>query len=108
KAIVHFEVTVESFRRAMGADKDAHLRVVDGQTGRVVIDNGVPQRVGARLGVPNDTRYQSLTAQADRQGVSRIGDHTVAYRRIGVTRGNVNDWLVTATAATPALGIGPV
>src|ERR1700754_3760395 len=29
-AIVHFEVTVESFRRAMGVDSDAELRIVDG------------------------------------------------------------------------------
>jgi diguanylate cyclase (GGDEF)-like protein len=108
KAIVHFEVTVESFRRAMGADKDAELRVVDGQTGRVVIDGSVPQRVGARLGTPGEGRFQALAAQAGHQGVTRIGGHTVAYRRIGVTTGNINDWLVTATAATPALGIGPV
>src|SRR3954454_6562423 len=35
RAIVHFEVTIESFRRAMGATKSAELRVVDGRTGRV-------------------------------------------------------------------------
>jgi diguanylate cyclase (GGDEF)-like protein len=108
KAIVHFEVTVESFRRAMGADRDAELRVVDGATGRVVIDGRVPQRVGARLGDPEETRFQALAGLAGQQGVTRIGDHTVAYRRIGVTNGNANDWLVTATARTPALTIGPV
>src|SRR5215213_9242558 len=52
RAIVHFEVTVESFRRAMGATESAELRVIDAQTGRVVIDAQQEQRVGARLGVP--------------------------------------------------------
>jgi diguanylate cyclase (GGDEF)-like protein len=108
KAIVHFEVTVESFRRAMGADRDAALRVVDRKTGRVVIDGALEQRVGARLGAQDDARFQALAARAGHQGVTRIGDHTVAYRRIGVTKGNANDWLITATASTPALAIGPV
>jgi diguanylate cyclase (GGDEF)-like protein len=106
KAIVHFEVTVESFRRAMGADPDAALRVVDGRTGRVVIDGGVPQRVGARLGVPEDTRFRTLAANAGGQGVIRTDGHTIAYRRIGLTKGNANDWLVTASVPTPAVAIG--
>src|SRR3954453_2496552 len=38
RAIVHFEVTIESFRRAMGRTANSELRVVDGRTGRVVID----------------------------------------------------------------------
>jgi len=108
RAIVHFEVTVESFRRAMGATRGAELRVIDGSSGRVVIDGRVPQRRGARLGVPEDARFRTLTAHAGSQGVTRVGDHTVAYRRVGMTTGNANDWLVTATAMTPALGIGPI
>src|SRR5919112_1694477 len=38
RAILHFEVTIESFRRAMGATESAELRVIDGRTGRVIID----------------------------------------------------------------------
>src|SRR3954463_7476238 len=38
RAIAHFEVTVESFRRALGATRSAELRVVDARTGCVVID----------------------------------------------------------------------
>src|SRR3954467_11304083 len=63
RAFVHFEVTVESFRRAMGqngADSGIDLHVVDGRTGRVVIDAARPQRVGARLGVPGDARFAAL------------------------------------------------
>jgi two-component system cell cycle response regulator len=103
-------VTVESFRRAMGVDPDAELRVIDGKTGRVVIDGSVRQRVGARLGVPADQRYRALAARADEQGVAEVDGHTVAYRRIRATAGNTNDWIVVASATTPVaslLDMGP-
>jgi diguanylate cyclase (GGDEF)-like protein len=102
RAIVHFEVTVESFRRAIGGTRGAELRVVDGRTGRVVIDGSVAQRVGARLGAPDDTRFAALAQTAGRQGVTRVAGRTVAYRRIRATAGNANDWILVASAKTPA------
>jgi diguanylate cyclase (GGDEF)-like protein len=110
RAIVHFEVTVESFRRAMGQTRGAELRVVDGRTGRVVIDSGLRQRVGARLGASDDTRFVALAQRAGRQGVTEIGGRTVAYRRIRATAGNANHWILVASAITPAnslLGASP-
>jgi diguanylate cyclase (GGDEF)-like protein len=110
-AIVHFEVTVESFRRAMGATREAELRVVDGHTGRVVIDGRLPQRSGAQLGAPDETRFRPLAVSTRDQGVLDIGGDTVAYRRIRATPGNANDWLLVASAKTPAGGlraVGPV
>src|SRR5205085_3655596 len=48
RAIVHFEVTVESFRRAAAAQAGSdHVDVVDTRTGRVIIDSAAPQRLGA-------------------------------------------------------------
>jgi diguanylate cyclase (GGDEF)-like protein len=105
RAIVHFEVTVESFRRAMGVTRDAELRVIDGRTGRVIIHGGVPQRVGARLGVPQDTRFAGLARDAARQGVTEVAGHTAAYRRIRSTAGNANDWILVASAKTPNGGL---
>src|SRR4051812_30238889 len=69
RAIVHFEVTIDSFRRAMGETEGAELRVVDGRTGRVIIDGARRQRVGARLGAPADRRFVSLARRAGRSGV---------------------------------------
>ena len=94
RAIVHFEVTVESFRRAMGDTQGAELRVVDGQTGRVVIDGGREQRAGAQLGSPEDTRFVALTRGADTSGITEVDGRKVAYRRIARTAGNANDWIV--------------
>ena len=108
RAIVHFEVTVESFRRAMGQTRDAELRVIDDRTGRVVIDGGVPQRVGAHLGVSDDTRFVPLAHLTAAHGVTEIAGRTVAYRRVRATEGNANDWIVVASATTPAGGlVGP-
>jgi diguanylate cyclase (GGDEF)-like protein len=105
RAIVHFEVTVESFRRAMGQTRGAELRVVDGRTGRVVIDSSLPQRVGARLGAPQDTRFVELAQSVGSHGVSQVGGRTVAYRRIRATASNANEWLLVASAKTPAGGL---
>src|SRR4051812_43034085 len=111
RAIVHFEVTVESFRRALGATMSAELRVVDARTGRVVIDAAQPQHVGARLGVSGDRRFVALAAAAGHAGVTEVAGRRSAYRRIRSTAGNANDWLVVATAptATPGWisGMGP-
>jgi diguanylate cyclase (GGDEF)-like protein len=104
RAIVHFEVTVESFRRAMGATKAAELRVIDAQTGRVVIDAQHPQRGGARLGVSDDRRFVRVARGAGAAGVTEVAGRRSAYRRIRPTAGNANDWLVVATARTPTSG----
>jgi len=68
RAFVHFEVTVESFRRAMAAatgfDDGVDLRVIDARSGRVIIDGTHPQRVGEPLGEPADRRFATLARTA--------------------------------------------
>jgi diguanylate cyclase (GGDEF)-like protein len=114
RAIVHFEVTIESFRRAMGTTGSAELRVVDARTGGVVIDARRPQRVGAGLGDSRDHRFAGLAQHAAGTGVTEVAGRLSAYRRIRRTAGNANDWLVVATARTPtggwlsSLGLAPV
>src|SRR4051812_42660119 len=116
RAFVHFEVTVESFRRAMhpqtqAASSDLQVRVVDARTGRVVIDSTRPQRIGAALGVPRDARFAPLARTAGHQGVSDVSGQRVAYRRVASAPGNINDWIVvaSASAATSFLeSLGPV
>jgi diguanylate cyclase (GGDEF)-like protein len=114
RAIVHFEVTVESFRRAMGETDGAELRVVDAQTGRVVIDGGREQRTGAQLGSPEDTRFVALARGADTSGITEVDGRKVAYRRIARTAGNANDWIVLASATSPtgtfisSMGAAPI
>src|SRR4051812_30464434 len=101
RAFVHFEVTIESFRRAMGATKSAELRVVDAKTGRVVIDAQHPQAVGARLGVPSDRRFVGLARGGRGSGVTEVAGRVTAYRRIRSTTRNANDWLRRAPPPSP-------
>ena len=114
RAFVHFEVTIESFRRAMGATKSAELRVVDAKTGRVVIDAQRQQAVGTRLGVPLDHRFVGLARGTRSSGVTEVAGRLTAYRRIRSTTGNANRWLVVATARSPQrsfiaeMGIAPI
>jgi diguanylate cyclase (GGDEF)-like protein len=105
RAFVHFEVTVESFRRAMAAatgfNDGVDLRVIDGRTGRVIIDGAYPQRVGRPLGEPSDRRFAALASAAREAGVTDVAGRRTAYRRIASTPGNANDWIVVASATAP-------
>ena len=105
RAFVHFEVTVESFRRAMAAATGFHagvdLRVIDARTGAVIIDGAHRQGVGAPLGQPHDARFVALARQAGTAGITDVDGRRAAYKRIGDSPGNANDWIVVATATAP-------
>ena len=97
-SIVHFEITVESFRRAAALLAGPNgLRVVDRRTGRVVIDKDVPQRIGRTLGVPTDRRFASV-ARAGRRGLIEVAGRRAAYEAVPRAPGNDNDWAVVASA----------
>ena len=102
-AIVHFEVTIESFRRvaaSLGSQFD--ITVVDARTGQVVLDSRRPQQIRAPLGVPDDRRFAPVIAAGLPQGSSSVGDRPVAYQHLQRQRHNANDWYVMATARAPA------
>src|SRR4051794_5266217 len=105
RAIVHFEVTIESFRRAMGGQmaRGYELRVVDARTGRIVFSGRGPQRIGAPLGAPHNRRFAELARHAGEAGVDEIAGRKVAYRRIGWP-GNANRWILVARASAPVGG----
>ena len=97
-SIVHFEITVESFRRAAALLAGPNgLRVVDRRTGRVVIDKDVPQRISRTLGVPTDRRFASI-ARAGRRGLIEVAGRQAAYEAVPRAPGNDNDWAVVASA----------
>jgi diguanylate cyclase (GGDEF)-like protein len=104
-AIVHYELSVESFRRQLRADYgDYDLAVVDARTGRVIIDGSRPQRIGAPLGSPGDRRFAQLARTAPRAGVTTTAGRVVGYRRVRAGAGNANDWILVAAASHPPAG----
>jgi diguanylate cyclase (GGDEF)-like protein len=113
QAMIHYEVTIESFRRQAAADDedgDYDVRIVDGHTGQVIIDGDTPQRIGAPLGTPLDKRWQPLVTTGG-EGTTEIDGRRVAYRRVRGGDGNANDWVVAAVAKerTPSVlaSVGP-
>jgi diguanylate cyclase (GGDEF)-like protein len=101
QAIVHFEITIESFRQKAALDSQFDVAIVDGRTGAVVIDSRLPQRVDARLGRPDDLRFRSLTDQQQPAGRLRLGSRPAAYQRAQPLSGNANHWYVVAVARAP-------
>jgi diguanylate cyclase (GGDEF)-like protein len=106
RAIVHFEVTIESFRK-VAASLSSHfdIVVVDAGSGQVVLDSRRPQRIGAPLGSPDDRRFQPVTQTGTPQGSSSVGDRPLAYQRLRRQPHNANDWYVVAGARSP---VGPL
>jgi diguanylate cyclase (GGDEF)-like protein len=100
--IVHFEVTVDSFRREAIAHSDRTVLVVDADTGQVVIDAMNPQQLGAPLGDPTDLRFRdAVNGRAD-SGRLQLDGHQSAYKRIAATPGNANNWYVVSVAGNTA------
>jgi diguanylate cyclase (GGDEF)-like protein len=111
-AIVHYELSVESFRRELRSDDhDYAIDVVDARTGRVIIDSSHPQRVGVPLGVPGDRRFTGMAKLGGTRGSTTVGGHVAAYRRLRGVDGDANDWIVLAVANHAAPGflgdVGP-
>ena len=101
-AIVHFEVTVESFRRTAAAiAKQDDVAVVDAKTGRVILDSRLTQKLGRLLGQPSDTRFAGLLSSGAVSGNGTIDDHRVAFRRLAQADHNANDWYVVAVNRQP-------
>jgi diguanylate cyclase (GGDEF)-like protein len=106
RAIVHFEVTIESFRKvAASLTNRFNIVVVDARSGQVVLDSRQPQRIGAPLGSPDDHRFQPVTWAGAPRGSSSVGDRPLAYQRLQRQPHNANDWYVVAAARTP---VGPL
>jgi diguanylate cyclase (GGDEF)-like protein len=97
-AIVHFEVTLDSFRREAVERSDRTVLVVDGDTGQVVIDSLRRQQAGAPLGNPADGRFRGLVRGWDATGQLEVGGRLAAYQRITPSPGNANNWYVVSVS----------
>jgi signal transduction histidine kinase/CheY-like chemotaxis protein len=101
-AIVHFEVTVDSFRSVLtqGGGVGGAL-IVDARTGAVIVDASRPQRIGAPLG---DGQHLGLPAHAS--GWVNSAGERLAFRAVTASPGNANRWIVVISA--PAIGLLPL
>jgi diguanylate cyclase (GGDEF)-like protein len=106
-ALLHFEVTVESFRRQAAANaRRFAVAVLDAKTGRVAFDSLHPQRRGQPLGPSDAMRFAALRGQVDRPGLVELPGTLAAVRPLAAEPGNANRWIVVVTpAAAPAGGL---
>ena len=97
-AIVHFEVTLESFRRELGRARsgDEELRIVDTSTGAVIADADHPELPAGPLGMPDDHRFAKVTA-----GRAEVDGHLAAVKPVNRHAGNANHWVVVASTREP-------
>jgi len=110
-AIVHFEITVESFRRQAAAEAhgaEAEIVVVDSHTGRIVFDSlhpqlrGLPNGQRQILGQPSDHRFVALARSGSSEGVTTIDGRRALYQRfVDSNPHNANHWTVVAVSTKP-------
>jgi diguanylate cyclase (GGDEF)-like protein len=101
RAIVHFEVTVESFRRHAAEQGTGQLLIVDAVTGAVLIDTDDPQRTGEPLGDAGDTRFAALAKGWSDAGQFTLDGRRAAYHRLADAPTNANKWYAVALAPAP-------
>jgi diguanylate cyclase (GGDEF)-like protein len=104
-AIVHFEVTLESLRKAAQVmSESADVQIVEASTGETIVDTRHPF-VGPKL--PTGLRQRALPSAGElgMRGLLTVGGHRVAYRRLQSGATNANDWIVLTRSRQSAAGI---
>jgi diguanylate cyclase (GGDEF)-like protein len=108
QALVHFEVSLDSFRQYLGNadDPHRHAAVVDRRTGEVVLSSDTPLGSAASPG-PGDAATswsRKLVGVSAQTGDLPVGGHNGTYQRIAPSAGNANDWyVVNWTTADPGV-----
>jgi methyl-accepting chemotaxis protein len=104
QAIVHFEVTLESFRQAaQRASGRHHVQVIDTQTGTLILDSNVAQGVGSPLAGAASPLVAALPGAAS-SGFLDTGGERMHFRRIETGASNENTWAVVIKAPQRAVG----
>jgi diguanylate cyclase (GGDEF)-like protein len=108
-AIVHFEITLESLRRAAATlSKEFDVLIVDARSGEIVVDTRYPyvgkaRPVGLRT-VRGGVAALPQVASLGKRGVFTLDGHRVAYQRLVREGENANDWIVVARSRSAAAG----
>lgn len=95
-AIVHFEVTIESLRRAAAktsSDGDYATHVVNAETGAIVLDSDRPQRKGEPIGDGHDEDFAWVRGTSGSGSVDTEAGRA-AFVHLPPTPGNANHFAV--------------
>jgi diguanylate cyclase (GGDEF)-like protein len=97
-ATVHFEISLESFRReaVRGSDR-MRVQIVDARSSQVVIDTLHPRRGGASFGPVGEPLRDALGRGA-RAGEVIVDGRFSSFQRVPRRAGNANDWFVVISS----------
>ena len=105
QAIVHFEVTLESFRlEANRASGRHHVQVIDKATGALILDSQVQQVADAPLAGSAPAPAITIAKDSSAGFLDSEGERT-HFRRIATGPNNQNSWAVVITAPQRSVGI---
>lgn len=113
RMVVHFEVDLASFGESVRTtDADRHVAVVDGDTGRVVMETGraLPTPLLGTVfpaGFATTDWSRDLAGQQDMH-LDAIDGHPAALEEVEVSPTNANDWYVVewSTASASLVPVG--
>ena len=110
-AMVHFEVTLDSFRRGVGDQDSFPALIVDNRTGHVVLDSGRPLVGSAALGRDGSAQLRALVTRPGAGVSGTVEGQRMAVARMPFQQDNANSWSVLSAAPIGAVGwsrsIGP-
>jgi diguanylate cyclase (GGDEF)-like protein len=108
RAMVRFEVPIESFRRQSSTVGYGQLLIVDASTGSVVIDAAHETPPGQSTIDSPDKRFVAVRTWGE-NGTLTIGGRQAVYHRVPADVGNANHWyavVVASRVVTPVTGVG--
>ncbi|MDP9398096.1 MAG: diguanylate cyclase [Actinomycetota bacterium] len=98
--VVHFEITVDSFReQAERRGSRFPVLLVDGRTGDVVTATSRAQRRDEPLGFPGTPLTRAVVAAGGPAGALTVDGTRAAYRRVAGGPDNANDWYVVTLSS---------
>ena len=103
RAIVHFELTLESFRERLTSESDLETAIVDAPTGRVLLRADVPVQPHRLLGNGDHVKVPGYEA-----GLGSHAGLRTAFAPVPAGSENANRWLVEAAApSVPLIPLWP-
>jgi diguanylate cyclase (GGDEF)-like protein len=108
-ALVHFEVSVESLRRSLAAlSEDTRVRILDRDTGNVVVDSEVSQPIAGSLGTGLDSDLMPVLERTGRAGMVSVEGTVAAYRDLPGLPLSPNRWVAVVVPTEPPTLLGTV
>jgi hypothetical protein len=100
-ALLHFEVSLESFRKLMTGPGLQDAIVIERSTGAVILDFDHEIKGTGQLVSPDEASYAGLQRTQDVGAPVTLNGERLAFNRVKVGPGNANDWILVTKDKAP-------